>query len=87
LFNECPKLEDARLINTHAALSQIDWLDVLTVKFEDSNLQPLKRLELKLGSSNEEAKNEIRNLFRKRWHKSLVKIVYFSLNIIELIVD
>jgi hypothetical protein len=95
LFNECLKLDEAFLINNNkneATSSDFcqpseDWLDVISVKFEDNNSQlPLKRLELKLTNNQYSEKNELKNLFRKKWHKSLIKIFHHSSNVIEFIV-
>ena len=85
LYSECVKLEETMLINNNSETSQMVWSEILAVKFEGSNTQALKHLELKLSSLSSD-KLEIKSLFRKKWHKNL-KIVYYSLNIMEFIVD
>ena len=93
LFQECPLLEDASLVNSSGEDSlqigsgQVNWCEILAIKFDDqqsaSGIVPLKRLELRIDSLND--KYQIKNIFRKRWHNNSIKIFQSSAHVLEII--
>ncbi len=90
LFNECLKIEEAFLIN-HDIDNQSNlgnyscWRDIISFKFDEQfGTAPLRRLELRLNFQNE--KYDIKNLFKKKWSKSSLKIKQYSKNIIEFLI-
>lgn len=83
ILSECLQLEKMYVVNN--LNKKLDygttWLEILTSKFNDSNIVPLSVLEFK---SNDQIEiNEIRDLFKKRWYKKLVRTKFISKHIVE----
>lgn len=87
LFTECPLLEQAYLVNNldRKLDYEASWQEIISCKFEDSNSVPLKQLEIKSNNINEI--NDIKNLFKKKWFKNMLKLNFLNKNIVEFIVS
>ena len=83
LFNECLKLEEANLVNNDKC--EINWMNLIRIKFDQNNSVLLKRIELKLDNLRE--KNEIVNIFKNKWQKNFIKTYFLSKDSIGIKVD